>query len=123
MMPLFSPVLVVGLRVDQGIAAMVQTSGIMDVVRSDSRRPLTIAAIELGRLWDVLEQDGGAKMLAPVRRGPWFKKDDPVRLKDGLWAGRQGIFSWCRGDRVKILLDTDDGVIHVETTLDKLDRA
>src|SRR3546814_1476118 len=82
MMPLFSPVLFIGLRVDQGIAAMVQTIGIMDVVRSDSRRPLTISAIELGRLWDVLEQDGGAKMLSPVRRGPWFKKDDPVRLKD-----------------------------------------
>src|SRR3546814_16823268 len=49
--PLFSPVLFVGLRVDQGIAAMVQTTGIMDVVRSDSRRPLTISAIERGRIW------------------------------------------------------------------------
>src|SRR3546814_11121591 len=91
MMPLFSPVLFVGLRVDQGIAAMVQTIGIMDVVRSDSRRPLTISAIELGRLWDVLEQDGGAKMLPPVRRGPWFKKDRSEEScvgEEGVRTGR-----------------------------------
>src|SRR3546814_12053259 len=77
--PLFSPVLFVGLRVDQGIAAMVQTIGIMDVVRSDSRRPLTLSAIALGRLWDVLEQDGGATLLSPGPRGPWFTRAAPAR--------------------------------------------
>src|SRR3546814_11262430 len=67
--PLFSPVLFVGLRVDQGIAAMVQTIGIMDVVRSDSRRPLTLSAIAPGLPGDVLEQDGVPTTLPPGRGG------------------------------------------------------
>jgi len=122
--PLFAPLIFVGLQVgQQGIATMTKTIGVVDVVRSDTRKPLSISAHELGKLWDDLQEHGGARPLQPPSRRPWFKEGDAVKMKDSMWAGMEGVFSWCRGERVKILLDTVGGVIHVETTLDKLVRA
>lgn len=121
--PMYAPILFVGLRADQGIATMTKTIGVADVMRSDTRKPLSLPGRQLGKLWDELQMEGGAKMLARVQRGPWFKEGDKVKLKSGVWSEYPGVFSWCRGERVKILLDIAGREVPTETTLDNLVRA